>query len=172
MNTHRQLCTFFLGDLFLGVEVGQVQEVLRYRELTPVPQSSRLVRGLINLRGQIVPAIELRRCLRLGERPPDLQPMNVVVQTSDGIVTLLVDEIGDVLDVDNSLFEPPPQNLTGSARRLIRGTYKLEGRLLLVLEPESILQLAGEAAQGDPLSHDGLPPRRSLVGCEIAASRN
>jgi len=134
MTGDRQLCTFYLDGLFLGVEVERVQEVLRYRDITRVPRAPRVVQGLINLRGQIVPALDLRQRLGRRERPAGELPMNVVLCGDDGAVSLLVDEIGDVLAVSESLFERPPETLRGTARELIRGAYKLEDRLLLILD--------------------------------------
>ena len=93
-----------------------------------------MIEGLINLRGQIVTAIDMRRRLRFLSARRIKPPMNVVVRTSDGAVSLLVDEIGDVLQLDESAYERPPENLDGVARELIRGVYKLKDRLLLVLD--------------------------------------
>ena len=101
-----------------------------------MPLAPPVVRGLINLRGQIVTAIDLRRRLDLSDRPADQLPVNVVVHTDDGAVSLLVDEIGDVLEVPEELFERPPETLQGTARELIRGAYKLPDRLLLILDTE------------------------------------
>lgn len=129
-----QLSTFRLHDLYLGVEVLKVQELIRCQEVTPVPLASPVVRGLINLRGQIVTAIDLRRQFGMPDREADCAPMNVVVRTDEGAVSLLVDDIGDVVDVNEQQFEPAPATLTGRPRALVRGVYKLEGRLLLVLD--------------------------------------
>jgi purine-binding chemotaxis protein CheW len=133
MATDRQYCTFYLDGLYLGVEVQTVQEVIRYQHMTRVPLAPGVIRGLINLRGQIVTAIDLRTRLELAERPPDRQPMNVIVRTEEGPMSLLVDEIGDVVRVDEGTFEPIPDTLRGSVRALIRGAYKLPDRLLLSL---------------------------------------
>lgn len=138
-----QLCTFYLDDLYLGVDVMKVQEVIRYQEMTRVPLAPPAVRGLINLRGQIVMAIDLRQRLGLQPASGDGPPMNVVVREGDGAVSLLVDEIGDVLEPSEDAFEEPPENLRASADGLIRGVYKLEDRLLLVLD-------AGRATRFDP----------------------
>src|SRR6516164_5656006 len=144
MIESQQFCTFYLDRLFFGVEVEKVQEVIRYQEMTRVPLAPPVVRGLINLRGQIVTALDLRRRLELDDRPADQLPVNVVVQTDDGAVSLLVDEIGDVLDVEEKLFEPPPDTLTGTARELIRGAYKLNDRLMLLLDIDKALQVGSE----------------------------
>jgi purine-binding chemotaxis protein CheW len=140
-----QYCTFYLAGHYFGLDVLRVQEVIRYQEMTRVPLASPVVRGLINLRGQIVTAIDLRRRLELDERPAEQLPVNVVVQTDDGAVSLLVDEIGDVLQVPEALFERPPETLKGVARELIRGAYKLPDRLLLILDPERTVHVTGPA---------------------------
>lgn len=137
----REYCTFRLDDAIFGIEVHQVQEVLRPQPLTAVPRANRVVEGLINLRGQIVTAIDLRRRLELPDRPVDEPAMNVVVRTTDGEVSFLVDEIGDVVTVDESAFETPPDTVQGIARELIVGAYKLDGRLLLVLDVQRTAQL-------------------------------
>jgi purine-binding chemotaxis protein CheW len=143
MSEARQFCTFFLDRLFFGVEVQRVQEVIRYQEMTRVPLASSVVSGLINLRGQIVTAVDLRRRLGLPERPADQLPMNVVVRTDDGAVSLLVDEIGDVLEVAEEHFERPPETLQGAAHDVIQGAYKLADRLLVILDPELVVSLPG-----------------------------
>lgn len=141
MSAPTQFCTFYVDGLFFGVDVLRVQEVIRYQEMTRVPLSSPVVSGLINLRGQIVTAIDLRRRLVLRDRAPELLPMNVVVRTDDGAVSLLVDEIGDVLEIDPATFERPPETLTGVARQLVRGVYKLKDQLLLIIDTEQTVDL-------------------------------
>jgi purine-binding chemotaxis protein CheW len=96
---------------------------------------------LINLRGQIVTAIDMRKRLKLRPRPEGMLPMSMVVRGADGAVSLLVDEIGDVVEVDRESFERPPENLEGVARELIRGVYKLRDRLLLVLDTERAVEV-------------------------------
>jgi purine-binding chemotaxis protein CheW len=130
-----------VDGLFLGVEVRQVQEVIRFQEITRVPLAPRSVRGLINLRGQIVTALDMRRRLDLTDRPADARPMNVVVHTDTGTVSLLVDEIDDVLEISEDAFERLPETLHGAHRELFRGAFKLEDRLLLVLDPERVVAL-------------------------------
>lgn len=146
MSFVRQLCTFYLDDLYFGVEVQKVQEVIRYQEMTSVPLAPPVVRGLINLRGQIVTAIDMRRRLDLPALPADQLPMNVVIRTDDGPVSLLVDEIGDVLEVDTESYEQPPETLHGVVRELILGAYKLNGRLLLTLNSDLAVSVVASAA--------------------------
>jgi len=137
-----QFCTFYLDKLLFGVELKGVQEVIRTLEMTKVPLAPEVVSGLINLRGQIVTAVDLRRRLELDPAPPDMQPMNVVVRSEDGAVSLLVDEIGDVVEVDETSFEPPPETLRGSVRAMIVGVHKLNDRLMLVLDIERACHMA------------------------------
>jgi len=142
MNTNCQICTFSVDGNLFGVDVNDVQEVLRYQELTKVPLAPAVVSGLINLRGEIVTALDMRRRLRLPVRPNGSLPMNVVVQTKDGPMSLLVDEIGDVLEVDEQMFESAPPTLAATVRELITGVYKLEDQLLLVINTERATDLA------------------------------
>jgi purine-binding chemotaxis protein CheW len=134
MSEAKQYCSFYVDTLFFGVEVQLVQEVIRYQEMTRVPLASAEIGGLINLRGQIVTAIDLRRRLNLPARTDGKLPMNVVVRTDDAAVSLLVDEIGDVLQLESGTFEQPPETLTGITREVVSGVHKLKDRLLLTLD--------------------------------------
>ncbi len=145
METQKLYCTFFLDDLFLGIDVLKVQEILLYQEMTPVPLAHPVISGLINLRGQVVTAMDLRLRLGLTERDPEQLPMNVIVQTKGDTVSLLVDEIGDVVEVEDSAFEPPPETIKGAIRKLIDGVYKLDGQLLLVVDAERTMDLSADA---------------------------
>ena len=145
MSTSHQFCTFVVDDHFLGVEVEKVQEVIRFQPMTRVPLAPSTVLGLINLRGQIVTALDLRRRFGLPDRAPERRPMNVVVRSDDGAVSLLVDEIGDVVEVSDDACEQPPDTLVGPARQLIRDVYKLDQRLLLVLDTERATHVDDEA---------------------------
>ena len=125
-----------MANLLFGVDVLHVQEVLRFQVMTPIPKAPPAIEGLINLRGQIVTAIDMRRRLGLPPRDGKKSPMNIVIRTSEGAVSLLVDEIGDVLDVDAATYERSPESLDPAARELIHGVYKLKDRLLLVLDAD------------------------------------
>ncbi len=142
MTSTRQFCTFYIADQFFGIDVLKVQEVLKYQSMTDVPLAPEVVEGLINLRGQIVVAIDMRRRLSMAPREGSTLPMNIIIRTEqDGAVSLLVDEIGDVIEVEEDLFEPPPDTLRGPARQLIRGAFKLPGKLMLVLDTEEAVKL-------------------------------
>jgi len=136
-----QFCTFYLDGLLFGVELKKVQEVVRSLEMTQVPLAPAVVSGLINLRGQIVTAIDLRRQLELPPRPAGATVVNVVVRSEDGAVSLLVDEIGDVVEVKEDTFEPPPETLRGAVRNVIRGVHKLNARLMHLLDTEKACQM-------------------------------
>ncbi len=141
MAKSSQFCTFYLDKLLFGVELKGVQEVMRSLGMTRVPLAPQEVSGLINLRGQIVTAVDLRRRLELEAAPAGARVMNVVVRSEDGAVSLLVDEIGDVVEVDENSFEPPPETLRGSVRTIILGVHKLNDRLMHVLDIEKACQM-------------------------------
>lgn len=144
----RQFSTFHIDDLYCGIEVLKVQEVMRHQPMTAVPLAPPVIRGLINLRGQIVTAVDLRRRLGLPERAGDALPMNVVVRTKDGVTSFLVDAIGDVVSVSEAAFETAPDTMIGSARDLVTGVYKLDGRLLHVLDADMAAECEPAAAEG------------------------
>jgi len=143
----RRYCTFQLGGLYLGVPVTKVQEVLRSQERTRVPLVSSVVDGLINLRGEIVTTLDLRRRLELPPRDDGAEAMNVVIRSDEGVVSLLVDEIRDVLDIDEADFEPVPPTLTGPCRDLVTAIVKLDNSLLMVLDTERLLEIRDTSDQ-------------------------
>jgi purine-binding chemotaxis protein CheW len=138
----QQFATFFVDGFFFGVPVVQVQEVLRYQEMTRVPLAPDVIEGLINLRGQIVTAVDMRGRLGLSSRPEGSHPMNMVVRAAEGAVSLLVDEIGDVVEVDRQAFEKPPDNLDTATAELVTAVYKLKDRLLLCLDTDRAIDLS------------------------------
>ncbi|SOD74516.1 CheW protein [Jatrophihabitans sp. GAS493] len=140
------LATFHLGDYLCAVPVGEVQEVLMEQTRTPAPGASKYVTGLINLRGQVVTALDLRLRMGVATTVEQRPSMNVVVCFRNEVWSLLVDSIGDVIEVEESQFEAPPETLHGALRELITGAYKLDGRLLLVLNVERALDVSTEPA--------------------------
>jgi len=138
----RQFATFHVGDLFFGIEAVRVQEVIRHQEMTPIPLAPPAIQGLINLRGQIVTAVDTRRMLALPPAAADKRPMNIIIKAEDGAVSLLVDEIGDVLEVPLNSYAPVPDNVPARQRDLIAGVYKLKGLLMLALDTEQFLENA------------------------------
>jgi purine-binding chemotaxis protein CheW len=148
MAQTQQFCTFYLDKLMFGVQLEKVQEVIRYLEITQIPLAPRVVSGLMNLRGQIVTGIDLRRRLDLADRPDGAAPMNVVIRTADGAVSMLVDEIGDVVEVTEESFERPPETLQGKVREVILGVHKLDKHLMHVLNTEKACETAEPVASG------------------------
>lgn len=136
-----QLSTFVVNRYLFGVEVATVQEVIRCQSMTRVPLAPPAFGGLVNLRGQVIAAIDLRRRLGFPDRRAGELPMDVIVRTRDGLVCLLVDQIGDVVDASEEAFEEPPDTLLGIARALIRRVYKLDDTLLLSLDVEGAVEL-------------------------------
>lgn len=141
-----QLCTFRLGKLHLGVDVLSVQEVIKCPELTPVPLAPSEIKGLLNLRGQILTAIDLRRQFRLGDgsETEHLGKMLIIVRTNGIEAALLVDSVGDVLDVSDETFEETAANVPATVRPYILGVHKLEKQLLHVLDAEATASLASK----------------------------
>ncbi|MGC4073098.1 MAG: chemotaxis protein CheW [Nibricoccus sp.] len=146
MKTPHQLCTFHVAGLFLGLDVLTVQEVLRSRELALIPLAPANVEGLLNLRGQIVTAIDLRRRLGFAPRAENESPMIMIVRDADGCVALLVDRVGDVIEVEDSTFEPAPDTLPAAMRHLLLGIHKLPKQLLHVLDARETTAAAAHAA--------------------------
>jgi purine-binding chemotaxis protein CheW len=130
----RQFATFEVADQLFGVEVHTVQEVLSYNEYTPVPLAPPAVGYLFNLRGQVIAAVDLRVQLGLERQAMQGPVMNVILRGDGEPVSLLVDRIGEVVDLDDDTFEPPPDTLSGTTRELVVGTFKLDGRLMLALD--------------------------------------
>lgn len=160
INTPTTLCTFTVGGMYCGLEVTTVREVLRHQDITPVPGAPAIIGGLINLRGEIITAIRLHRILGVAPEKSD-ELMNLVVSTSDGPVSLLVEEIGDVVTVSADLFEHLPGSIHSSATTMLRGAYKLEDRLLLAVDIAAVRALAGL-----PLDEN------VLAGHEVSVSLN
>ena len=141
MLVKQQYCTFTLNEQCYGFDVLKVQEIVRSQPLTRVPLSHPMVQGLINLRGQIVTAIDLKKCLGLPASAVSTEGINVVLHTSDGAVSLIVDEVGDVLELGEEQFEAPPNTRLGPSRKFILGVFKLADRLLIILDPDQIVAL-------------------------------
>jgi len=141
---NNQYCTFRISNILFGVDVLKVQEIIQFQEMTEVPLSPSVVRGLVNLRGQIVTALDLHERLEIQASDKDpVEQINIVLCTEGGPVSLLVDEIGDVLTIHDELDEPPPPTLNERTRELLVKVCKLEGELLLVLDAERTVDLVG-----------------------------
>jgi purine-binding chemotaxis protein CheW len=150
MSDVRQIASFFAQDLFFGVDVMQVREIIREVAITRVPLAPPMVSGLINMRGQIVTAIDLRRCLGLPERPSGQLPAGLILQAEEGLVGLIVDEVGTVFEMPVDAFESPPEILKGRLGALVSRICTLPDRLLLVMDTEHFLTEALALDMGTP----------------------
>lgn len=139
-----QLATFFLGGELFGIDALHVQEILSYQEITSVPLAPEYVRGLINLRGQIVTVLDLRRRLGFEHAPNETTRMNLIVTSDEGPMSLLVDQIGNVLDIHSERLKSPPGTIRGVAVHYIQAVCQLEEELLIMLDLSSILELVAK----------------------------
>ncbi len=137
----QQFCTFYINEMLFGIDVKRVQEVVCFHELTAVPLAPPAIRGLINLRGQIIAAIDLRQRLEIPNSKRPERPMNVIVRAADGLTSLLVDAAGDVLETGAGSFERTPDTLRGVVREFVLGVHKLKDSLLLILDIDKVIQL-------------------------------
>ncbi len=129
-----QICTFALDGSTFALPVSEIREVVRGLSVTPVPLAAGAVRGLVNLRGQIATAVDLRRRLELPARSPGHDEVNVVIEAADGPVCLTVDDVGDVIVVPAAAVERPPETLRPAVRELVRGICKRDHELVLLLD--------------------------------------
>ncbi len=146
MSQQRQLCTFYVDDHWLGIDTAQVQEVVPYQPLTPISHAGAMFSGLINLRGQILLALDLRQTFGFLPAGDQTQSLHVIARTHQRCVSLMVDRVDDVTMVDQTRRHPVPANVVPSTARLLRSVYALPNRLLLELDLERLLDAAETAA--------------------------
>jgi purine-binding chemotaxis protein CheW len=136
-------CTFHVDGLLLGIAVERVAEVLRGCTITPLPLARADVAGLLNLRGQVVTAIDARHRLGLADRDDDTPPTIVVIRSDGEAIGLLVDHEDDFVDVGQSHREELPETVSAAVRALVLGAFQIAGdELLLVLDPDRMLAVA------------------------------
>lgn len=143
----RQYATFRVADLFFGIEVLKVQELIRQQPMSAVPLAPSAIEGLINLRGQIVIAVDTRRSLGLSAVEGEDLRVNIVIKSGDGVMSLLVDEICDVIDVPLSAYAPVPDNMPAEQRELIECVFHVKDdqtkdNLMLVLDTGRVFENA------------------------------
>ena len=131
--------TFRLERQWLGLPVVMIQEVITGQDVTPVPLSPAEVQGFLNLRGQIVTAIDLRAVLGLPAREKGEPFMNVVVQDEGELFSFIVDKVGDVLEVGERGVEPAPKTLDPVWKQCCRGVVRMERELMVVLDVDTVL---------------------------------
>lgn len=135
--TYEQYSTFYVSGRLYGIDVKKVQEIVRPLPMTKIPLSQDFVMGLINLRGQVATAISLHKLFGL-EVDESKELMNVICKMDGHLISLLVDEIGDVVEVDNSTYEPTPNTIHSDVRKFMLGVHKIESNLLSVIDIDEI----------------------------------
>ena len=136
-----QWCTFWVNGYLFGIDVLKVREIVEFQKSTPVPLSNEIIDGLINLRGEIVTSLDLRKRFPIGNRKETQEPMSIVVITDESPISLIVDEVGDVIDTDFSRMENTPDTLQPQVKSLISGVYKLDRQLMLILDVGAAVNL-------------------------------
>ena len=145
-----RLCTFLLGGQLFALPVSEIREVVRGLGLTPVPLAPGAIRGLVNLRGTIAMAVDLRRRLDLEPRTAAEGEVHVVVDSPDGPVCLAVDDVGDVVDVDAAAVDRPPETLRAALRELVRAICKREDDLVLLLDTSRAIEAGAPRRTNSP----------------------
>ncbi len=135
----RQLVTFTLGQEEYGVDIMRVQEIIRYQEVTRVPQMPDFIEGVINLRGNVIPVIDLRKRFALGSAEHTGQTRIVVVNVASRVMGVVVDGVSEVMRLAEEQIEPPPPVVAGIGHEYLQGVGKVQGRLLILLDLDRIL---------------------------------
>lgn len=137
----QQVCTFFLNNIYFGIDVQNIQEIIRPQETTPIPLAPPDICGLINLRGQIVTVIDLKIRLEMKQETKYfcVPQYNIIMRIDEELVSLQIDDIGDVLEINQENCEPPPATLQGKMQKLLQSTYKLSSGFLLILDTQKII---------------------------------
>jgi purine-binding chemotaxis protein CheW len=133
LQGQKQFCTFSVDSFLLGIEAIHVREIIRAHGITSIPLAPPAVRGLMNLRGEIITVLDLRRCLGLPEARADQPLLTMVLHYQETVVGLLIDRVVEVLVLQEGDFEPVPETLQGAAKQWVQGVYKLKTGLLGVL---------------------------------------
>ena len=134
-----QMVAFKLEKEEFAVDIHQVRKVLKMTRVTPLPQSAHYIEGLINLRGEVIPVVDLRKRFELPEGERSEQTRIIIVEIQDSNVGLIVDSVTEVLRFSSSAIQPPPARIAGTRTDLIKGVGKVEERLLIILNLERIL---------------------------------
>lgn len=134
-----QLVTFTISNEEFGLDILRVQEIIRTMEITRVPRAPEFVEGVINLRGRVIPIIDLRRRFGMESKKHDSQTRIIVVEINAMIVGFVVDSVSEVLRIRASTVEAPPAVVSGVESEYISGVGKLEDRLLILIDLDKLL---------------------------------
>ena len=141
-----EFVTFTLAGQMFGLPIARVQDVFKLSHMTRVPLAGAEIAGVLNLRGRIVTAIDMRNRLQAHKREDGEAAMAIGIEAKGESFGLLVDAVGEVLKLPDSGREPNPINLDRKLAALSAGIYRLDGRLLVVLDIDQVLDLSAEAA--------------------------
>jgi purine-binding chemotaxis protein CheW len=135
-----ELATFFVGESLCGMDILKVQEINKLIEMTRVPQAPEYVLGILNLRGEIVTIIDLGKKLGLKSTELNDKTRNVIVNSNEEHIGLMVEQISDVIQAEWGKVEKPPANIGGVQGKFFTGVYKTEDRLIGILDVEKVLE--------------------------------
>jgi len=138
-NNELQLVTFKMGKEEFSVDILKVQEIIRMIDITRVPKAPEFVEGVINLRGKVIPVIDLRKRFGLNQVEKDKDSRIIVIKTGGKTVGMLVDSVSEVLRLDVQTIEPPPEIAGGVDSEYITGVGKLKDRLIILLDLDKVL---------------------------------
>ncbi len=138
-TSEQQFATFYVGNILLGVDIRQVQEINRQLSVTEVPHSPDYVRGVINLRGEVTTVVDLRTILGLPHEDMGREGRNLIVNSQGESIGLLVDRISDILTLRSDQISPPPSNVDGVQGRFLSGVHTLDSEILVILNIEEAL---------------------------------
>jgi purine-binding chemotaxis protein CheW len=136
-----EFVTFYVGDLLIGIDIHSVEEINRQVDVTPVPQAPPQVRGVINLRGEVVTVVDLRKVLGLGDTAINEHSRTVVVNSGNEEIGLLVDRVADVVLAHADQMDMPPANVSSVDGRFFKGVYKLDKTLLVLLDVDAAISM-------------------------------
>lgn len=139
-NNKIEIATFYVGEALCGIDILNIQEINKQTEVTQVPQSPDYVKGVLNLRGRIVTVIDLGEKIGLSAISMSKENRNVIVDSHDEHIGLLVDQISDVMTADSATIEPPPANIGGIQGKYFSGVFKTEKSLVGILDIETALE--------------------------------
>lgn len=142
LRGEQEFVSVYIGDHMFGMAVSEIHDVFTPQAITPVPKAHRDVAGVLNLRGRIVTAIDARARLGLPPREPSDPPVKAVgIEKGGESYGLVIDRVGEVLRLPDETFEANPVNLDLRWQSVTRGVYRMDGRLLIILDIDRILDL-------------------------------
>lgn len=137
-----QICTLRIGPLWCGIAIDHIQEITGHHQLTPVPLAPAVVSGLLNLRGHVITAFDIRTCFALPVRELSERSCHVVIRRRKSLVSFIVDDVGDVIEVDQHALDAPPSTLDTRIRPYVGGILDADADVILLLNVDAITAIA------------------------------